>query len=344
MLDTLKLTLEEFEVDPRAELELQPASINAGTGELATEHVLWRINGREVRGMKAWHNSERVNITFNPRREAPGTQALCILQFSVPKVATGGNYYPTDYRGTQAALEAVQKHLDDVGIRANLKRATVGRLDAAKTVAAREPFAGYAPVLSRLQGKRTERRDYGNMFLFGNTRWEAAFYDKCEEMRRAKVPVAGLPVNSVRAELRALKASKVRELFGIERAGELVDSLDHIRAVYRSHMEEQLFKHELPDDPALSRSDLVEQLTVCKERSRFWYRAWCTGYAMQQLARDADALKYAVRVVASDPKTARRIIKEIEQGEREGLALQQVGPSSRTWGELYDELREKVLA
>jgi hypothetical protein len=163
-------------------------------------------------------------------------------------------------------------------------------------------------------------------------------------MRRAKVPVAGLPVNSVRAELRALKASKVRELFGIERAGELVDSLNHIRAVYRSHMEEQLFKHELPDDPALSRSDLVEQLTVCKERSRFWYRAWCMGYAMQQLARDADALKYAVRVVASDPKTARRIIKEIEQGEREGLALQQVGPSSRTWGELYDELKEKVLA
>jgi hypothetical protein len=344
MLDTLKLTLEEFEVEPRAEIELQPASINAGSGEMATEHVLWRIGGREVRGMKAWHNSERINITFNPRREAPGTQALCILQFSVPKVATGGNYYPCDFRGTQAALEAVQKHLDDVGIRANLKRATVGRLDAAKTVEAREPFAGYAPVLSRLQGKRTERRDYGNMFLWGNTRWEAAFYDKLEEMRRLKLRVDGLPPNSVRAELRALKAAKVREMFQIERAGELVANLDHIRNTYRVQMEAQLFRHELPEDPLLSRADLVEQLTEARERSHHWFRAWFRAWGMQQLARDAEALKFAVRQVAPDRQTANRIIRDIEQGEREGLALQKIGPSSRTWGALYDELREKVLA
>jgi hypothetical protein len=344
MLDTLKLNLEEFEVLPGTDLQLQPPSINAGSGAIGAEHVLWRTNGREVRGVKAWHNSERFNVTLNPRREAPGTQAVCLVQFSVPKVAHGGNYYPTDHKGTVAALAAVQKHLDDIGIKCNVTRASVARLDAAKTIEGREPFSGYAPVLSRLQGKRTERRDYGNMFLWGNTRWEAAFYDKLEEMRRLKLSVAGLPAHSVRAELRALKAVKVREMFGFSTVAQLVDGLDHVRAVYREQMEAQLFRHELPADPVLSSSDLVEQLEAARDRSPYWFRAWFRAWGMQQLARDADALKQAVRLVAPNRMTAYRIIREIEQGEREGLALQKLGPSSTTWGALYDELKEKVLA
>lgn len=344
MLDTMKLTLEEYEVQPGAELELQPPPVNTASGELGAEHVLWRNGKYEVRGVKAWHNGERINITLKPRREAPGTQALAIVQFSVPKVATGSNYYPCDHKGTEAALDAVGKYLADVGIKTNLERATVGRLDAARTETMREPFAGYAPVLGRLQGKRTQRRDYGSTYLWGNTRWEACAYDKLEEMRHLKLSTAGLPANSLRMELRALKAAKVREMFGFKSVAELREGLDHVREVYRSQMEAQLFRHELPEDSMLSRSDLVQQLEAAREMSPRWFTAWFRAWGMQQLAQDADALKYAVRQVAPTRATAHRIIREIEQGEREALALQKVGPSRRTWGELYEELREKVLA
>lgn len=344
MLDTLKLNLEEFEVMPGAELVLQPASINAGSGAIAQEYVLWRSNGREVRGVTAWHNSERINITLNPRREAPGTQAVCLVSFSVPKVAHGGNYYPTDHKGTVAALQAVQKHLDDVGIKCNVQRAAIGRLDAAQTMTMREPFAGYAPVLSRLKGKRVQQVQLGTTFRWGNTRWETCAYDKLEELRHLKQSVAGLPPNSLRMELRALKAAKVREMFGFSTVAELLDGLDHVRAVYRGQMESQLFRHELPEDSVLSRADLVEQLKAAQDGSRFWYRSWLETWAMGQIAPQAEALKDAVRLVAPNRITAHRIVRQIEQAEREGMALKKVGPSSRTWGDLYGELRDKVLA
>jgi hypothetical protein len=208
----------------------------------------------------------------------------------------------------------------------------------------REPFEGYAPVLGRLQGKRAQRRDYGSTMLWGNTQWEICGYDKREEMRRAKLRTDGLPPNSLRMELRALKAQKVRSLFGLRTVAELRDGLDHVRQVYRSEMEKQLFKHELPEESSLSRGDLVEQLTACKEGSRFWFGAWVTAWAMEQLAPEAAALKDAVRQVAPDRQTGNRICRQIEQAEREGMALRQVGPSRRTWGDLYNELRDKVLA
>jgi hypothetical protein len=344
MLDTLKLSLDDFEVLPGADLELSSATVNTGTGVMGTEYPLWKNGRYEVRGVKAFHNGERVAITVKPRREAPGSQALCVVQFSVPKVAGGGNYHPADANATQEALNTVGKYLSDVGIKTNLERATVGRLDAAKTEAMREPFAGYVPVLSRLQGKRAMRRDYGSTMLWGNTRWEICGYDKREEMRRAKLRVDGLPPNPLRMELRAMKAAKVREMFGLKTVAELRDALDHVRQVYRSELEAQLFKHELPEETLLSRAELVEQLTAARDGSHRWFTAWLQAWAMEQLAPEAAALKDAVRLVAPDRQTANRICRQIEQGEREGMALRQVGPSRRTWGDLYNELRDKVLS
>ncbi len=344
MLDTVKLCLDDFEVQPDADLELSSATVNTGTGELGAEYPLWRNGKLTVRGTKAFHNGERVNVTFNPRREAPSEQALCIVQFSVPKVASGGNYYPTDARGTQEALNTVGKYLDGIGIRTNLERATVGRLDAAKTESMREPFEGYTPVLSRLQGKRAQRRDYGSTMLWGNTQWEICGYDKREEMSRAKVSVAGLPANPLRLELRALKSQKVRSLFGLRTVAELRDGLDHVRDVYRSELEKQLFKHELPDESPLSRAGLVEQVAAVEETEHRWLDAFLKMVAMDVLAPEADALKFAIRQVAKNRETANRCCRQVDQLAREALALREVAPARRTWGSLYDELREKVLS
>ncbi len=344
MLDTLKLSLDEYEVQPHAALDLQHPTVNTATGAYAAEHVLWRNGKREVRGVRAFHNGERINITLKPRVEAPGTQALCLVQFSVPKLANAGNYHATDHKGTQAALDAVAAYLRDFGIKTNIERASVARLDAAKTLETREPFAGYSPVLGRLQGKRTQRRDYGSTFLWGNTRWEACAYDKLEEMRRQKISVAGLPANSLRMELRSLTGRKTREMFGFSSVAELRDGLDHVPTVYRAQMEAQMFRHELPDELLLSRPDLVAQLEAARDASPRWFSTWWKAWAMHQLAPEMEAVKYAVRVVSPNRMTAHRIIREIEQGEREGLALEHIGASKRTWGELYNELRDKVLA
>lgn len=344
MLDTLRLTLDDFQVRDDADLEISFPTVNASTGVVAASYPLWRGRGGTVKGTKAFHNGERINITLQPMRENPGAQALCVVQFSVPKVATGGNYHAADANGTNEALNTVAKYLDTVGISTNLERAAISRLDAAKTEVMREPFAGYAPVLSRLQGKRVQRREYGTTFLWGNTQWETCAYDKIEEMRHAKLRTDGLALNSLRMELRALKSQKVKSLFGLRTVEELRDGLGHVRDVYRSQLEKQLFKAEVPEESLLSSSDFIEQLKAAQAASPRWYEAWRNAQAMHHLAPQMDALKHAVRVVSPNRTTANRVIKQLEQAEREGMALKQVGPSRRTWGELYNELRDKVLS
>ncbi len=344
MLDTLKLSLRDFVIGPDAPLEVQPPAVNAATGELGPEHLLWWTPGRKVTGARAWHNSERINISVKPRVEKSELSGVCLVQFSVPKVAGGSNYHGTDHAGTVAALDAVQRHLDDLDIKTNVRSAAVSRLDAAQSLSMREPFESYSQVLGRLTAKRAGRRDYGTTYLFGNTRWEACFYDKLEEMRRQKVSTDGLPANSLRAELRALEGSKVREMFGFQSAGELVADLGHVRAVYRAHMEKQLLREVAPGDPGVAVSGLVEQFQAAQEAGPRWWSAWKEAELMRHLAPDAEAVKHAIRLAAPSRREANRIIREVEQREREALALRRLGPSSRTWGELYDELREKVLA
>jgi hypothetical protein len=343
MLDTLKLSLTDYEISSSPDLQVQPPTVNLGTGEVVGHHLLWRSRGGEIVGAKAFHNGESVNITLRPSDNKTFASALCLVQFSVPKVATGSNYHAVDHHGTQAALDAVQKYLDKVGIKTNVKTARVSRLDAFKTVEADESFPAYSPVLSMLSGQRMAKRDYGTTFLWANTQAEICAYDKLEEMSRHKQPVAHLPTNSLRFEVRALKGRKVRDWLGIENAGELPGALDHVRDCYNGMMEKHLFRPELSERHVLSAKTIELQLRQAKSTERFWFRSWLSALAMQQLAQDLEAVKEAVAAVTDSRTQRSRILRELEQARVDAAALQILGPSKRPLGELYSELREKVL-
>ncbi len=344
MLDTLALVLDEYTVTSGADLQVQPPTVNAGSGELAAEHLLWRSGGREARGVKAFHNGERVAVSLKPRHEAPASQALCIVRFSVPKMATGSNYYPATPAATQTVLSDAGKYLQGIGIKTNIERATLARVDAAQTYTMREPFDGYAPVLRHLRGKRSSSREYEGMFLWGNKSWEICSYDKREEMRRLKESVAGLPANSLRMEVRGLTGKKVEAMFGLRTVAQLRDGLDVVSESYRAQLEAQLFRHELPEASSSSRADLVAQMMACKETDRFWFPRLAMLHFMAEFADDPGALKYAIRVASDNRDTANRLCRMVDQMTHEARALREVAPGKRTHGELYDELREKVLA
>jgi hypothetical protein len=345
MLDTLKLSLSEYSVSSDAQLQVQPGLVDNATGELIGNNKLWRADGRAVCGSKAWHNGQDVNVTIKPNTHTTNGPSLCLVQFSVPKVALGSNYYPVSSYGAVRALRVVEKYLADIGISTNLKSAAVSRLDAFKVAVCSEPYDSYHPVFATLQGQRMRRRDYGRTFLWENTLQEICAYDKLEEMRRNKHSVEGLPPNSLRFELRALKMQKVRNWLGIQNAGELLANLDHLEHEYRAVMEKQLFKGEVTQASKLTQGQVREQLEAAKEHcGREWFEKYLLAVAYNALGGDVDAVKAALLEVAGTRQAARKMTKKLEAAHLDAVATSIQGSSRRPLGELYTELREKVLA
>ncbi len=346
MIDTLKLSLTDYKVCPGANLQVQPSSFNAATGELSSNHPLWHDGTRYFEGSKAFHNGEDFNVTLQSMSPSEPGSIGCFVQFSVPKVAIGDNYHATDYKGTAAALATVEKYLRDVGVRTNIKTASLSRLDAFKTVIADEPYSAYHPLLSMLQGKRMAKRDYGTTFLWANTLQEICIYDKVAEMEHRRVSVLKVPQNSVRFEFRMLKARKVQDMLGMRSAADLLNGYDHVRTVYCQHLHKQLFQRSVSDVALLTARQAEQELRYYKDTlgRRFWIQDWLMAQGMRAVALDADALKEAVKNVSGSRVVAARACRKVEEARLDAVALKVISPAKRPLGELYGELKSKVLA
>lgn len=345
MIDTLKLSLTDYSVAPGADLDVQPSAFNAATGEARSNHPLWHDGSRYVTGSKAFHNGEDFNVTIKPLSPSEPQSIGCFVQFSVPKVVDGSNYHPVDYKGTTEALRAVQKYLRDVGIKTNIKTASLSRVDVFRTVEADEPYQSYQPVLSMLQGQRMSKRDYGTTFLWANTQQEICVYDKLVEMQQRKARVDGLPENSIRFEHRMLKGKKVRDTLGMRSAGDLLAGYDHVQSVYRNVMHKQIFKRSVQEIEVVTANQIVHEMELFKGRGdRYWYQNWLQAKGMISVMSNVDAVREAIKTVSDNRMMQSRAIKKLEVAQMDAAALKIVSPCDKTLGELYGELKSKVLA
>jgi hypothetical protein len=344
MLDTLKLSLTDFEIMGDACLDVQAGTFNAATGELSSHYPLWCAGGRTVTGSKAFYNADEFNVTVKPVRDDEPMAISCQVQFSVPKVATGSNYEPADFEATKSALKAINSELKGIGIKTNLKTATLSRLDSCKTVNTIEGYQAYEPVLRAMRGKRVRKRDYSNSFLWHNTVQEICVYDKIEEMRVKNRNVAGLPVNSVRFEHRLLKARKIRDSIGLSSVSDLLSGFEQVREGYAKAMRQQLFYHSPEEVQALTVQGVAEQLEHFKATgSRYYVRDYLVAQGVARMAESMDTLLLAVESVSDSRMTLYRARKQVDTAQFDALAMLCSSHSSRTLKDLYNELECAVV-
>jgi hypothetical protein len=347
VIDTLKLSLTDYSVSSGADLIVQPPTRNNATGEISGNFNLWRSGSGYVEGSKAFHNGEEFNVTFKPGHSPQGDSVLCLVQFSVPKVADGSNYHPTDYNGTQRALGEVEERLKGIGIRTNVQTAKLSRVDAFKTVEASEPYACYHPVLGMLSGTRMAKRDYGTTFLWGNQSQEICVYDKRVEMEQRKVALDGVTLHPLRFEWRMLKGRKVREsLGGISSVADLLAGYDHVRQSYVGTMEKQLFNRSVREVATVTALEIEEQLLAARarERSRYWFDDWLKARGLAAVIGNLDAVHQAVKSVSDNRATQLKIMRKLRAAQTDAMTMKIIGPSPRTLAELYGELKSKVLS
>ncbi len=348
MIDTLQLLLHDYDASD-ADLELQPATINLKTGTMNGNFPLYKSGARMVEGKRAFNNDGpcRVTIKAIQARDERGIQPLCTVSMEVPKVAGGSNYHPTDKRGAEAALAIVQKHLSDIGLKTNVMDAQPARLDAFRNVVADEPYSCYAPVLGLLRGSRMEKRGYENGHLWENGVQQVCVYDKIQKMQRDKLPVEGLPSNSIRFEMRLLKSQKVRDTLEVKTARELLESYDAIVQVYERTMKKQLFSHSVNAVEAMVASDLRAQVKWFQSTyGRNWEDYWLKACGVKYLTARA-TLESVLEVLdecGADKSKKSRMRSKMDKSRFDVEALRCIGPSKRTTGQLYEEMREKVFS
>jgi hypothetical protein len=345
MIDTLKLSLTDYSVSLGADLTIQPASRSNATGELAGNFNLWNSGSGWVEGSKAFHNGEDFNVTVKPGSSSNDDGVLCMVQFSVPKIADGSNYHPTDQKGTKTALKGIESRLKRVGIHTNIQTANLSRLDAFKTVETQEPYECYYQVLSMLRGQRMAKRDYGTTFLWANTMQEICAYDKRAEMQLRKVPLDGVPDHPLRFEWRMLKASKVRDsLDGIRTAADLLAGYEQVGVKYAATMQKQLFRQSVREVATVTVSDIVEQMrSINLANRRYWFDDWLKARGLAAVISNIDAVHQALKIVSDNPSTRRKIVRKLEAAQMDAMTMKIIGPSQRTLAELYSELKLKVL-
>jgi hypothetical protein len=347
MIDTLQLLLHDYDASD-ADLELQPATINVKSGTMNGNFPLYKSGARMVEGKRAFNNEGpcRVTIKAIPARDERGIQPLCTVSMEVPKVAGCSNYHPTDKRGAEAALAIVQKHLSDIGLKTNVMDAQPARLDAFRNVVADEPYSCYAPVLGLLRGSRMEQRGYENGHLWENGVQQICVYDKIQKMQRDKLPVDGLPSNSIRFEMRLLKSQKVRDTLEVKTARELLESYDAIVEAYERTMKKQLFSHSVNAVEAMFASDIRAEMQWFQEtHGRNWLHTWVKACGWKFITQHTtlETVLDVVDELEADRMKMSRIRSKMDKSRFDVEALRCAGPSTRTTGQLYEEMREKVL-
>ncbi len=347
MLDTMRLVLTDYEVrNPK--LTLTPASIDTETGEMKGNYLLWREGNRAKEGKEAHHRDGHFNANIRPDRNTDGTgpKSFCIVNFEVPKFAGGNNFKPVDYQGTKDAFQQAERMLKDIGIHTNIRTAQASRLDTFRNAIVSEPFSNFRSVLLAMQGSRMKQQEYGDGVLWKNGRSQVIAYDKCAQLLYKKESVVGLPSNALRAELRSLEASKVRDVYGFKNVQELLDGYDGILDVYRQSLKKLLFKYSVPELEVIFASELEAHMRFCEEHyGRNWFQKFLMEVGMQCLVQKS-SIETVVQVldkVADNKMQKSRLKRDLQKIRFSAAAASMVPACNRTNGELYNELQEKLL-
>ncbi len=341
MIDTLHLNLRDFEVDVKHALKIQGETTDHGTGEVTGNGVLFRNSGGETRGAEAVYKlSPNFKFTIKPY---PSGEVWAIATFSAAKMGRGDNYQPADAETLKQAYKALQADLISIGIKTNVEKATLARVDATKNIHTEESYSSYLPMLAALPCRLKDKWFYGSSLLLKNGQQEIGIYDKLSEMLAHKRKITGLP-QTIRFEQRFKTGAKVKDYLGIPNALELANNLDHVAARYKDSLETYIFKLDTFDFKSTSKQQFVDELNFFKGSSRFGVSSYLELCGYRGISNSEDAFLEAVAEVYENRATISNAKKKLHALKIQAMSLETPAKNCKTSGQLYEELKNKVLS
>lgn len=346
-LDTVHLQLNEYSIAGENSLTVQPSPYMASTGEKVSEFTLFKDNsGREYRGARAYLNvPDKLQFTLSPFTKSE-RGVSCFVQFSVPRVHYGNNYYSVGEEGSQAVFGIIQNELWQSGVHTDISDASICRLDTFKNIEQEEPFPSYAPLFNLLKMRRGVDRAYPEGFLLKNTQQQFCVYDKIAEMQKRRVDTAPFPEKTMRFEHRCMNKSKVESVFGFSSVSALFSGgYQEVKKKQVEQWQNNLFSQPVEEILTLGSRVLEEEMKYFKQKyERNWFDWFLKSYGVRYLAQVAgvEVVKMALQNIEAEKTMIWRAEKTLEQAKREIDFVKQAEGTDKTLGSLYMELREKV--
>jgi hypothetical protein len=325
-------------------------AMDAATGAAKGERVLYRSDGREFSGLRAYLNTPNFNLTISPAIQ--GGESLCSIHFSANAYAEN-NLEPLDLERTFHVARHAREELLALGAEVDLESATLTRVDIARNVALSHPVACYSPVFGALgTRKRVDKADFGGTgFLMGNKTWEIGFYDKGAEMLAKEHLPAECPKNTLRPELRLKKARAIRDGIGCDRLVDLPSAWENLREAYCTGLERDVFRArpEAAINQSLNHYEMAQDV-LDGELARKWqgFKSQATPLLLVhgmglELAKMFVEEKFVPDAeTPSGRRQLRRLHRELEDA---AFALANDGYSEADLPirELYKELKREVM-
>jgi hypothetical protein len=352
VVDTLNLSLNDFEIAPSAQLCVQPHSYQADTGVISNNRPLWiDTDGRPVEGRDAKHVAERFTVII--KVPYPGAPASLYVQFSLPKFCSGNNFAPIGLQEFQAAMLRLERELRERGIRASLLSANMSWLHLFRNILTDEVFAAYAPFLRQVKPSRQLQCKFGPTFVWKNTQQETVIYDKIAEMRHRGYDVSVYPANTTRCELRLLNGHKIESVLGGRTVETLCREYSNLGDIYNNAIRKTFFKTPIPDDDMFVGSQMEKEMRAFKKtHSRNWVQPYLQAQGAITLRERYgdelfhDTLAKSFEGGGNERSTQQRLYRlkrDMNRGVSELESLRAASPSSRTLGALRRELESKLL-
>jgi hypothetical protein len=342
---------------PTGEMKFAPefgatisTAMDAATGESKGERVLYRSDGREFSGLRAYLNTPNFNLTIQPPIQ--GGESLCSIHFSAGAYAEN-NLEPLDLERSIACARNAREELLALGAEVDLENAQITRLDVARNVSLSRPVSCYSPVFGALGARaRVNKAEFGGTgFLMSNKTWEIGFYDKGAEMVEKGHSPGECPKNTLRPELRLKKARAIREAVGSDRLVDLPSVWENLREAYKRGLERDVFRArpEAAIDRSLNAYEMAQEV-LDGELARKWQAfknqtgaLWLVHNMGLEMAKWFVAEKFDFDPsTESGARQLRRIHRELEDA---AFALANDGYSEADLPvrELYRELKRDVM-
>ena len=346
-LDTVHLHLTDYSIAEGNSLIIQPSPYMASTGEKVSDFHLFRDDtGREHTGARAYFNPpDRFQLTLQPfTRTKAGVN--CFVQFSVPKVHYGNNFYSVGEEGSQAVFKSIEKELWQAGIHTDIETADLCRVDTFKNIEPEEEFSAYAPLFGLLKMRRGADTAYPEGFLLKNTQQQFCVYDKIAEMQKRKVDISHFPAQTMRFEHRCMNKDKVQAIFGFTSVHDLfAGGYQAVKKQQVNQWKNNLFEKPVEEIIIERAKTLEAEMKYYKEHyPHSWFDRFMRGYGARYLVENTgiEVIKHALQSFEVDRKKVWRAEQTLQQVKSEMDMLKKVEGKDKTLGTLYMELREKV--
>lgn len=359
-IDTLHLNPVEWELSDDFSAKIYPAAFESGSGELAANYQLYTVAGRTFQGARALKQLESCNVEFNPYpdQKTGVWHVSTKINLTIPKIVTGDNYNPADCQQFIEALAIAQVELTRLGFKTNLNTAIVKRMDAARTLQARDKWLTYRPALAVLNPSKMTGTGFESGQRWQNGQRQRVLYEKGLEIasrfpkkQRAEV-YSRYPINSFRAEARLMERESFQAATGMRTAGDALSDFSHLQSVYRGEFK-KVFRFtpsevERLKMDALSVDEIANELLhFINSGKRYWLEEWIQADWIANRVIDADRLEVIKAAIkkATELKGLASQNVSAKQKALENLFLQHAKliDSKRSVGDLYSEIQSKVL-